>query len=564
MPRSANLQAPVVSPLAPGSDSDDPALVAAWLEQHGFRAFDVGQIGTARVALASVPNHVLALNPSALALKAMVASLDGRFDIADVWFEAALRDAHGDARTEIVVRYGLDLVRRARSDAVPFLSAEIARGSLDEANAAQLWALLATAYIGSHRMDDARRAAQKALRRMHAVENDAVRARIFHQAAFVALNDGDMTSAKDLAQLSLDHAERAQFYDVAARALSVLHNLSVGVEDDPAAARSYLVRMADCARKATNPVLILYSIMNLYELDVDAGNLAGLESLDDELADLRIFLTPMASESLLPAQALRAAWEGRFEHAYSLLSPSAEKQFDEDRRAVRWAEVAAYAAAAGMRAESARAVGKCRAALRKTHASDRSALRAQAFLAIAEILLAHDGRARSVIAGLRAASRGAGRRFAALVEAIRALYARWSDRCDEPFALPDALEGLERVELGGIARFIEALSLPTSPQGRVALLSDLEKAIIRRVAAGETSKEIAADLGRSPQTIDVHVRTICRKFGCSGRRRAVAFAIGSGLIDERRQSPRAPEGHPLARPYPVAGNARIATIPYAS
>jgi DNA-binding NarL/FixJ family response regulator len=536
---------------------------AAWLEQDGFRAFDSGQVAAVRLALAAVPNHVLAVHSTALALKAMVASLDGRFDLADVWFDLALRDAPDGIRTEIVLRYGLDLVRRARSDVITFLTGEIGRGGLSEAGSVQLSALLATAYVGSHRLDEARRLARRVLQGMHAVAGDSARARIFHQAAYVALNDGDMASAKDLASLALEHAERAEHYDVAARALSVLHNLSAGVDDDPAAARAYLVRMADCARRATNPVLTLYSIMNLYELDVDAGNLAGIESLDGELAELRIFLTPMASESLLPAQALRAAWEGRFEHAHSLLAPSAEKQFDEDRRAVRWAEVAAYAAAAGMRAESVRAIGKCRAALRKTGPTDRSALRAQAFLAIAEILLAHEGRARSAIAGMRTSARRAGPRLGALVEAVRALYARWSGGSDEPFSLPDALEKLQRVEFGGIARFIEALSLPTSPQARVALLSELEKAILGRVAAGETSKEIGAELGRSSQTIDVHVRTICRKLGCSGRRRAVGFAVNSGLIDERRKLARRPGGDPLTRHYPIAGSARIAAISYA-
>lgn len=549
--------------LRPKRDAVTALPAAAWLEQDGFRAFDSGQVAAVRLALAAVPNHVLAAHASALALKAMVASLDGRFDLADVWFDMALRDAPGSIRSEIVLRYGLDLVRRARSDVIAFLTAEIGKGGLSEAGSVQLTALLATAYVGSHRLDDARRMARKALQRIHVVEGDSARARVFHQAAYVALNDGDMPSANDLANLALEHAERAELYDVAARALSVLHNLSAGVEDDPAAARAYLVRMADCARRATNPVLTLYSLMNLYELDVDAGNLAGIESLDAELAELRIFLTPMASESLLPAQALRAAWEGRFEHAHSLLAPSAEKQFDEDRRAVRWAEVAAYAAAAGMRAESARAIGKCRAALRRTRPTDRSALRAQAFLAIAEILLAHDGRARSAIAGLRTAARRAGPRLGALVEAVRALYARWSGGSDEPFALPDALDKLQFVEFGGIARFIEALSLPTSPQARVALLSDLEKAILQRVATGETSKEIGADLGRSSQTIDVHVRTICRKLGCSGRRRAVGFAVNSGLIDERRRLARHPGGDPLTPDYPIAGSARIAAISYA-
>lgn len=539
----------------------DPALVAASIEQYGFRAFDLGRIDAVRAALAVIPNQILARNPSALALKAMVASLDDRFDLADAWFDMALAEAEDAARTQIVVRYGLELVRRGRTDCVEFLTREIKRSRLADGDAAQFWALLATAYVGARRIDDARGAARRALGRLHAVPDDAARARIFHQAAFVALNDGDHSSAKDLALRALEHANAAEVYDIAARALSVLHNLSIGAEDDPAAARGHLVRMAEYARKAANPILALYATMNLYELEIDAGNLPAIAVLDDELAELRIFLTPMASESLLPAQALRAAWNGRFAHAHSLLAPSAEKQFDHDRRAMRWAEVAAYAAAAGLRPASARAIGKSRAALRNVDAADRAALRAQSFLAIAETLLAHDGRARSVIASLRAAARRAGPRFGTLVEAIRALFSRWTGCSESPFSLPDALERLERVELGGIGRFIEALSLPTSPQARVSLLSELEITILRHVAAGDTSKEVAVELERSPQTIDVHVRTICRKLGCSGRRRAVVYAIGAGLIDERRQRTRPrSEGPPLPLHYPIAGSAPIVSI----
>src|SRR5665213_3293163 len=341
--------------LAQGNDSGDPTLPASSLELHGFRAFDSGRVDDVRAALASLPNHALALNPSALALKAMVASLDGRFDLADVWFEMALRDARGAAREEIVVRYGLDLVRRGRSDVVTFLAGEVGRPGLDDSNATQLCALLATASVGVHRMSDARRAARKALRSLHAVSDYAVRARIFHQAAFVALNDGDMTSAGDLARFALEHAERAELYDVAARALSVLHNLSVGVQDDPAAARAYLVRMTGCARKATNPGLTLYAIMNLYELEVDAGNLAGIERLDGELAELRIFLTPMASESLLPARALRAVERqlGRPVFAAGRARAARRRRVRRDRALHRSALAADVAAGACITAERA-------------------------------------------------------------------------------------------------------------------------------------------------------------------------------------------------------------------
>ena len=107
--------------------------------------------------------------------------------------------------------------------------------------------------------------------------------------------------------------------------------------------------------------------------------------------------------------------------------------------------------------------------------------------------------------------------------------------------MADALERLERVAFGGIARFVEALSLPTSPQGRVALLSELEKSILRSVAAGQTSKEIAAELGRSSQTVDVHIRTICRKLG-SAVAAARPFSPRLRIIDERRTGGSQSEG----------------------
>ena len=195
---------------------------------------------------------------------------------------------------------------------------------------------------------------------MGSVEDDAIRARIFHQAAYVALNHGRYAEAKDHALRALADAERAELHDLAARALSVLHNVAMLADDDAAAARGYLVRLAEAARRSDSTTLRLYATLNLIELAVDAGDVAPLERLDAELRELQVLLTPMVSESLLPAQALRAAWDGRFEHAYALLAPSAAKQFDDDRRALRYAECAVYGAAAGMRAESVAAIRAAR------------------------------------------------------------------------------------------------------------------------------------------------------------------------------------------------------------
>ncbi|HEX3549229.1 MAG TPA: LuxR C-terminal-related transcriptional regulator [Candidatus Elarobacter sp.] len=514
--------------------SGDRARIADVVEERGFAAFDRGEATSLREALAALPDDVIAARPRALAMKAALAGLDDQSDLSEAWFRMAIEAADGDARREIVVRYGLDLVRRGREDAVALLEAETSRSGDGSEWDAVLWGLLGSAYVGARRMDDARSAARRALQRIGDVTDRTRRARILHQAAYVALNDHDHASAKDLAQHAVIEAEAAFAYDIAARALSVLYVLAIDVDDDAAASREHLRRLDEMARKAGNGQLRLYATLNAYELEMLAGNTAAIERLDAELRELQVFLTPLASETLLPAQALRASWDGRFEHAYQLLAPSAVKQFDDDRRAQRWAEAATYAAAAGLRSEAAAAMRASRAALRKIDPSDRWALRSSAYLAIAEVLLAHDGRARSAIADLRRSARRGGVRFTATVDAIRALHARWRSGWYGDPSLGDAIDRLETLELGGFGRFLGALPLPSSDRARAALLSEVEKSVLRLVAGGATSKEIAAELDRSPQTVNVHLRTICRKLGCSGRRQAVAFAIREGLIQERR------------------------------
>ena len=102
----------------------DPVRIARSLEGRGFRALDPGQVDLVRDALAALPDDVAVTGPTGLAMKAAIASLDERFDVAEAWFRLAIDAVDGDRRNEIVVRYGLDLVRRGRSDVVELLEAD--------------------------------------------------------------------------------------------------------------------------------------------------------------------------------------------------------------------------------------------------------------------------------------------------------------------------------------------------------------------------------------------------------------------------------------------------------
>jgi hypothetical protein len=231
-------------------------------------------------------------------------------------------------------------------------------------------------------------------------------------------------------------------------------------DDDVNAARNALVRLEEAGRKAGSDALRLYALLNAYAIEVDAGDVAALARLDAQLAEMHVLFTATVSEALLPAQALRAAWEGRFRHAYDMLASGVEKLFDDDRIAYRWAEIAAYAAAAGKRAEAQRALESSRASLVALERDKPLAVRTAAYLALAHALLGDEDATRDALATARHAAAHGSSRFASLVEAVAAFDACRSHQAAAYLALGDALDELDRRDLRGVARFIGRLPVP--------------------------------------------------------------------------------------------------------
>lgn len=62
-------------------------------------------------------------------------------------------------------------------------------------------------------------------------------------------------------------------------------------------------------------------------------------------------------------------------------------------------------------------------------------------------------------------------------------------------------------------------------QPGLARLTVTERRILQRIATGMTSREIAAQCGISPRTVDSHRAHICEKLGLSGSNRLLQFAF---------------------------------------
>ena len=95
-----------------------------------------------------------------------------------------------------------------------------------------------------------------------------------------------------------------------------------------------------------------------------------------------------------------------------------------------------------------------------------------------------------------------------------------------------------------VARELDAMGEPVERRlGRKAAaslggpnLSRRELEVVRRVAAGRTNREIAAELFLSPRTVDMHVRNIFAKLGCRSRAEATHKAFELGLTASAAES----------------------------
>ncbi|HEY8320312.1 MAG TPA: LuxR C-terminal-related transcriptional regulator [Candidatus Baltobacteraceae bacterium] len=506
--------------------ADEPAVVRA-IERHGFDLVERGEAETVAAALQVLGREAREGNAMALGIGAMLAAARGRFDVADRMFRAAVPLARDPlVGWSLAYRHALELVRHGR-DCGPLLEPLVDLAGMPDYLRAAMRATLATAYAADGRQARASAMMDEALDVSGSVTRDDGRARIYQQAAYVFQFDDDHARATSYAELAVETAERAGLFDIAARAYSVLYNIVYEETDDPIAVLSILDRLGESARKAASDQVRLFGLIGAYEIEAERGDDAALDGLDAQLSRAASMLPRSRAESLLPAQALRRTWRREFAEAWSMLAGTAAQATTPGRRAVRAAESALYAAAAGLVEEAEFAIREAREALALCAEPDRRTGRARALLAMTETLRGRSSVAhRDLVEAQRAAAPHL-RRLQALVRTARTFYQLSIGQADDA-ALAASLERLRSDHMGGAARMIAMLPPPVPSSGAYASLTAAERRILDLLVAGASTKEIAEGIDRSPQTVDTHVRAICRKLECRGRREAVALAMRSG------------------------------------
>ncbi len=493
------------------------------VDRKGFSMFEHGQSEALSAALDAIPDELKQADAAALGLRATIEASRGRFELAQRGFITAIDKAGDpDLRTALVHRYAIELVRHDR-DCVGFLEPYAKDGTLSDEQRVPLLGTLATAYLAANRYADALATIQRALDAIDPSMNAEMLARLYQQAAYIHDFGPERERARTYAALAIELALPRNLFDVAARAYSALFSVAYNEDDDPIACLKILDKLDECARKGAGNQARVFALMAAYELEVERGDDAALERLDSALHENQAALPRARSETFLPADALRAAWVGDFKRALQLLAGTAEQFSSDERRALRAAEIALYAFACADGDRGAAALEQAEAALERCTRETRRTIRSRIFIALAEMLRGHSSAANRHLTQAERALTPQMRRVRALAHAARALYRVQLNQADRA-ARSGVLERLRAEHFGGIARLIEALPFSADSGQGYGTLTAAEREILQLLARGGSTKDVAARTGRSPHTVDTHIRSICRKLACSGRREAVAFS----------------------------------------
>ncbi|HET7813165.1 MAG TPA: LuxR C-terminal-related transcriptional regulator [Candidatus Baltobacteraceae bacterium] len=499
------------------------------VDERGFGLLERGEGERLWMALEAVPERDLNAHAAALGLKAVVESARGRFELAERRFIAAIEAASGttDLQISLVSRYAIELVRHER-DSIHFLEPYAARTDLTDSQRVPLLGTLATAYARAGRRSEALATIDAAVASSEGALDETQQARLYQQAAFVYHDIPDHERTRTYAEAAVDLALAHGLHDVAARAYSALFTIVFNEEDDPISSLAILDKIEENALKGASQQAHIFALIAAYEIEADRGDDAALERLDGALHDNEGRLPFARFEALLPASALRAAGDGDFGRAFRLLNGTLDPLSAADRRALRASEIALYAAAGGESEAAAAAVQLADEAIELAHANNRRTIRARVFLGLAELVRGHEAAAHRYLSEAEKAVSGTMRRMRALVNAARTVYRLQLKQSDEAAYL-SALERLRSEHFGGLAKLLKAL--PASQQGHAySSLTVAEREILQLLAGGASTKDVAGKTGRSPHTVDTHIRSICRKLNCSGRREAVALATTQGWV----------------------------------
>ena len=429
------------------------------LDEHGFEILEAGEVEIVSDALNAFDTLEQSLGASATALRGYIEARCGRLDTAEAWFRLGLEKAADESvGVAIATYYARELALRRRDDACDVLAPFVDSATLPCAVRIDVRSSFAQALTAANRLDEAVWHTEEALAQLEPDSPPALRARVLARAAYVAIESGNPALARERARIAAPLAEAQCLYDVAASTYSVLYQIAYDIDDDAAACLNYLHCMRNVGVRSGTLRFDLYVMLCTYELHVEAGDEGALAELDRQLASIDKHDGTVATmESLLPGTALRAGWRGDFDTAQRLLRPTAEHQATPERKALCWAQIGLYCAAAGNLQQADEARWKAQDALLQCDVRPTQFGLALLTLALSAFVGGDVDGARRWVRSADDATIGSAPRLRALRSVLDAMIAGAGDADRFAQGVRGPLAALGTTAFGGMAKLIEAL-----------------------------------------------------------------------------------------------------------
>jgi DNA-binding CsgD family transcriptional regulator len=498
----------------------------------GFQLMEQAHEDAVNLAVEALSSETRATDPLVLGLRGMREAHAGRFDRAESLLERAIaRSSDRVLSGELASRLAFVLFNQGR-DVISLLEPFAGDEGLPNTVRAKALSFLVPAYAHAGRRELAYSAMSKADEFAGTIDSDELRAKIFQRMGIAALSlvlPGEQVSALFTRAQTL--ASENALYITSAAAFGGLSTVALFYEDDVTKAVWYAQQAMNAALKAGDRFSLQNSLLQLISVETRRGNVERVIALEQQFA---VATTTDASRSfyIIPARAMSAAWEGRFDEAYRLLSTVADRSFYNFDRVFNSAMQGIYAVAIGKRE---RAIELVSATLNEINDSEFAYLHGWLTSEIARVLC---GVVEALAGRVTNAQRIHARKSPTdnpTVEAVRHCAVAICRLVKSPALRDEVAESLEQLRAvghGGISMVLEqavAAVVGQQPDSE-SPLTRAEIDVLYALSQGRSPKEIAQETGRSVYTIQAHVQNVIRKLGCSGRSEALTVARKKGLL----------------------------------
>ncbi|HKU67834.1 MAG TPA: LuxR C-terminal-related transcriptional regulator [Candidatus Baltobacteraceae bacterium] len=500
------------------------------LESAGFLLVEQGHADVVQTALDVLPQDLRATHPVVLGMRALGEAHAGRYDRAESLLNRALaRSENLELSATLAVRLALIIANLGR-DVAPLLEPFV-RDQVPLHLRGEAVSLIAVAHANAGREVPARAAIEAAEIIAGEMDQAGERAKIFQRIGVAATSLAmPLDKVEHYLTRAVALASESAMFSLTARGYGALANLVLIFDNDLTRCAWYSQQAVGAATKAGDRLALQASLLQLMHVEVTRGNAERLQKLERQFADVATSDTTRTA-LVIPGRALAAAWEGRFDEAQRLLSTVLDRLVELGDKAYLSAVCALALTSNGQRE---RAAAMVRVALDYADLNTTLTYTRQ-YLSMARVVCA----AAEALAGrLTNANRilqRVGSDSGPVVDALREAVASLLRAVKNPALKDDVMERLQALDsmgYGGVRKLLSAAverGITTASESD-SLLTKAELAVLEALADGRGPKDIALETGRSVYTIQVHIKNIIKKLGCSGRNEALMVARRRGLL----------------------------------